>query len=76
MQPLPQTFPQEEKEMTETRALQVLIDAVLLAQQRGAFHLLETPNIVIAIKKFTQPQQPIPASNGKKTEELEAISKY
>jgi hypothetical protein len=55
--------------MNETRAVQILVDAVMLAQKRGAFFLMETPDIVAAVKRFTQRPQAV--SNGAQKEELQ-----
>lgn len=43
-----------EEEFTQSHALQVLVNAVKVAQKRGAYELEETEIILKAIKMFVQ----------------------
>ena len=45
-------------EMNQQQALEVLINAVKVAQKRGAFELEETPMIFQAVTIFMPPQTP------------------
>lgn len=48
-------------EMTQQQALQTLVNAVKVAQKRGAFELEETPILAQAVAVFMPPQ---PQANG------------
>ena len=46
--------------MTQNDALQALISAVTLAQQRGAYSLEEASAVHTAVTTFTRKQEPVP----------------
>ena len=50
-------------EMTQQQALEVLVNAVKVAQKRGAFELEEAPIIAQAVAVFIPPQQPQPQAD-------------
>jgi len=58
-------------EMNQQQALEILVNAVKVAQKRGAFELEEAPIIAQAVGVFMPPQQPQTEGEGEVTEAKE-----
>lgn len=61
--------------MTQQQALEVLVNAVKVAQKRGAFELEEAPVIAQAVAVFMPPQQPQAEAEGGAEEAKEEEAK-
>lgn len=58
--------------MNQQQALEVLINAVRIAQKRGAFELEEAPVLAEAVKVFMPQEEAKPEGESEATPEVEA----
>lgn len=58
--------------MEQNKAIQILIDAIGVAQKRGAYSLDEVDEILPAIKTFTVVKEPVKDSEEVKEEEVKS----
>ncbi len=63
--------------MEQSKAIEILVQAVLLAQKRGAFELAEAKIVADAVEAFTKKAEPAQlASTTTGTEAVESPTEY